>query len=301
MNGIIKKIIIASVFCLIFGIRSSAQAAVLSFEPATATFRPNREIEVRVLLNTESESLNAVEANIAYPTNLLQFIDASDANSALNLWMQRPEEKNGKISFAGVIPGGYKGGKGLLCTLIFKTIKEGSGSIALINKTSVLKNDGNGTEARLVIKKFNFKIQELGDNYPYTGADYQPAYLNDTQPPEIFSPQISRDSGMFEGKWFVAFNTQDKQSGIDHFEVQENRSNKPDYSKWKTVASPYLLEDQNLKSYIFVKAVDKAGNSVLEILPPKYEKKGISAIWLVELGIILFIIFLYYIKKRVDR
>ena len=106
---------------------------------------------------------------------------------------------------------------------------------------------------------------------------------------------------MFEGKWFVVFNTQDKQSGIDHFEVQENRGAKPDYTKWKTAVSPYLLEDQDLKSYIFIKAVDKAGNSVLEILPPKYVKKGISAIWLVELGIIIFIIFLYYIKKRADR
>jgi hypothetical protein len=301
MKGIIKKIIIAGVFCLICGLGPAAQAAVLSFEPATATFKINQEIQVKVLLNTEDEILNAVEANIIYSDNLLQFVDVSDANSVLNLWPQRPKNIDGEISFAGIIPGGYKGGAGLLATLMFKTIKEGDGSIAIINKTSVLKNDGNGTEAQLMVQNLDFKIQELGDNYTYTGAGYKPAYQSDTLPPENFTPQISRDSSVFEGKWFVVYNTQDKQSGIDHFEVQENRSAKSDYSKWKTAVSPYLLEDQNLKSYIFVKAVDKAGNSKLEILPPKYEKKKIGAIWLVELGIILFIIFLYYIKKKVDR
>ena len=37
---------------------------------------------------------------------------------------------------------------------------------------------------------------------------------------------------------------------------------------WKVAKSPYLLEDQGLSSFIFVKAVDKAGNERTEKLEP---------------------------------
>src|SRR5207247_2300689 len=99
----------------------------------------------------------------------------------------------------------------------------------------------------------------------------------DTVPPEPFEPQISRNPNIFNGKYFLSFAAQDKGSGIDHYEVCEDIGyriqdlgkiiarflNIKSYSLnscFVTAESPYQLQDQTLKSVIFVKAIDKAGN-----------------------------------------
>ncbi len=68
----------------------------------------------------------------------------------------------------------------------------------------------------------------------------------------------------------MTFATQDKQSGIDHYEIQESRSSKIDAGKWKTAESPYLLIDQELHSFIYVLAIDRQGNErVIKVFPRK--------------------------------
>jgi len=89
----------------------------------------------------------------------------------------------------------------------------------------------------------------------------------DTTKPEVFKPEIGKDSSVFEGKYFLSFSTNDKLSGIDHYELMETRNKKQE--TWKRAKSPYVLEDQSLRSKIFVKAVDKAGNEqISKISPP---------------------------------
>lgn len=92
----------------------------------------------------------------------------------------------------------------------------------------------------------------------------------DATPPEEFTPEVSQDSTVFEGKYFLSFSTTDKTSGVDHYEILETRNQKIENGTWKVGGSPYLLGDQSLQSKILVKAVDKAGNErIAEILPLK--------------------------------
>jgi len=113
----------------------------------------------------------------------------------------------------------------------------------------------------------------------------------DATPPEEFQPQIVE----IEGKKYLVFVSQDKTSGIDYDEVKEGKGD------FKKAISPYLLEDQSLRSKISVRAVDKAGNErIAEILPPfKITWKDVIILFgiLIGIGIILWVIRRYFIKR----
>lgn len=69
--------------------------------------------------------------------------------------------------------------------------------------------------------------------------------------------------------YFFLFVAQDKGSGIDYYLIKESAGfifSK--FSPWKKVDSPYILQDQNLQSYIYLKAVDRSGNTRLVFLKP---------------------------------
>jgi len=122
----------------------------------------------------------------------------------------------------------------------------------------------------------------------------------DSTPPEDFKPKIGRDPAVFEGKYFLSFATTDKTSGIDHYEVLEQKRTL--VRGEKAAESPYLLKDQSLKSKILVKAVDKAGNErISEIIPPKkpfpYE---IVILILIGAGIIWWLIH-KFTQKRTQK
>jgi len=128
-------------------------------------------------------------------------------------------------------------------------------------------------------------------------------------------PEVSRDPNIFDGKWFLVFATQDKGSGIDHYEVLERRElkiQKLGFSKekslhskfyilnpWRVAESPYLLKDQELKSYIYVKAIDKAGNERVATLSPRNLLKWYEIWWL--WGIIIIGIIIIYAVWRILR
>ncbi|KPJ56320.1 hypothetical protein AMJ49_05145, partial [Parcubacteria bacterium DG_74_2] len=82
----------------------------------------------------------------------------------------------------------------------------------------------------------------------------------------------------------------DKMSGIDRYEIlEEPRISFLGTTKkiWKLGESPYLLEDQSLRSKISVKAIDKAGNErIVKIIPPyKISWKDIVIVLLILIGI----------------
>jgi hypothetical protein len=63
---------------------------------------------------------------------------------------------------------------------------------------------------------------------------------------------------LFDGAHVLVFATQDKGSGMSHYEVREG------YFGWFTKAeSPYQLRDQELRKKVYIKAVDNHGNERL--------------------------------------
>jgi len=129
-----------------------ADAATLYFLPSAGVSVDTDSFVVEVRLDTEGESVNALEWSVVYPAQEVGISDIFDGGSLFSLWPQRPEAKDGRIDFVAGAPGGFKG-DGKLFSIILKPKSRGeavfSGKIALGWDTSskILLNDGLGTEA----------------------------------------------------------------------------------------------------------------------------------------------------------
>jgi len=259
--GRIKILIILLVLFCVFPI--IGQAAEINLSLKDKEIKLNQQFEVLVSLDTQDESINAIEGKLLYPDKLLELKEIKNANSIINFWVEKPHmELNGVIVFSGITPGGYKGENGLIFSLIFESQNAGNGNLE-ISDTKVLLNDGEGTRTNLSLVPLGIFISE-------EISQDQISYAKDDEKPESFAPEVSSVFDIFEGKEFLVFITQDKGSGIDHYEIKETRQRfLTMFSDWIPAESPYILQDQELSSYIFVKAVDKFGNKRIEKITPQ--------------------------------
>jgi hypothetical protein len=282
-------IAVLGVFVLFYA--TSVFAAEIYFKTDSTTIRPGDLLEVLVLLNTEKENINAVEGTVLFPDDILKLENINEANSILTFWSEKPKIYDGnKIKFAGITPGGYQEEKGLLFSITFQAKKEGAGLIE-IKDSRVLLNDGQGTPTNLKTFDLQFSIsKEAPISQPPISE------IKDTEPPEDFKPEIAQNPEMFDGKYFLVFATQDKKSGIDYYAVYESRRKRPQIDKkdWQIVESPYVLKDQKLRSFIYVKAVDKAGNGRIAMIEPRYPLRWYENWWV---WVIIVIILVYIWRK----
>jgi len=160
--------------------------------------------------------------------------------------------------------------------------------VRFLDSSQVLLNDGLGTPAELITKEAIFTI--FPEKREVSEDQWRKELEKDDIPPESFEIIISQDPFLFEGKYFIVFQTQDKQTGIDYYEVKEGKRD------WQRAESPYLLEDQSLKSIIKVKAVDKAGNERMAEITPPYKVTWKDIIpWIIL--VIIFGLVIWWLSK----
>jgi hypothetical protein len=257
---IVYAFFLGAVFVLI----SPVHAAEL-FVNSTSTNEElglNQEWKAEVFINSNAENINAVEGKLLFPANLLEVKEISDGDSVINLWLEKPQlSADGQIDFSGITPNGFDVAQGLVFSVIFSAKQAGSGALAF-SQTRVLLNDGAGTAATLATSSLSFII---------SSSSPAPALqtVKDIYPPEEFLPQVSHDPNIFNGQWFLVFATQDKGSGVAGYEVKETKNKNVKSGHWLKAESPYLLQDQQLGSYIYVRATDQAGNSRIETILPR--------------------------------
>ena len=287
------------VSCCLLLVATSVFATVISFDSKTTQAQVDKNFEVTLFVNTEQENINAFEGKIIFPNDLLDLKEIRDGNTIVNFWVERPhkeqgtgDKKQGEIAFSGITPGGYEGEKGLLFSAVFRALREGDGVLE-VKDVKALLNDGKGTPARLSLSPFKFIVSKED---PLVPGLLIPA-PEDIEPPESFKPEIARDSTIFDGKWFLVFATQDKSSGIDHYEVKESRQKIFTlFQKWVPAESPYILSDQELRSFVFVKAVDKDGNTRVVKIPPQNPLKWYER-WEIWIIIVLGLVIAYAVYK----
>jgi hypothetical protein len=208
------------------------------------------------------EEINAIDGELTFDTEMLNVQEVSTGGSIFNIWARTPvfSNESGKIMFAGGSPNGIKE-DGLVFKIIFTAKKEGVANFSVSPSTTLYLNDGLGTSSRPIISNGELAIQEISTMASSTDS-WQEVLVNDKLGPTNLSLLVGRDPFVFEGKYFLTITAQDEQSGLDHFEVKEgNRA-------FVRTESPYILQDQSLRSTIMVMAVDRAGNvSVAKIDP----------------------------------
>ena len=85
---LLKTILGLTILVGIFGITHLADASIISANPQDKVFATGETFLVEIHLNSEKEIINAVEATITYPTNLLEVVKISKGGSFLSLWAQ---------------------------------------------------------------------------------------------------------------------------------------------------------------------------------------------------------------------
>ena len=115
---------------------------------------------------------------------------------------------------------------------------------------------------------YYFSLAEsLGGNIWSAPVRYR--VMQDATPPEPFEVSIGRDERSAGGQHFLTFSAQDQASGIDHYEVSERRWRFLGRDQWQRRESPFILADQERKSMIKVRAVDRAGNERIVTVAPQ--------------------------------
>jgi hypothetical protein len=252
---------------------TSVFAMTMSFEPPSLESQQPAAFSTTLVLNTEGQSVNAVDGTLLIAEELGSDITVSDSGSIVTYWVMRPtyDPATRSVKFSGTIPGGFSGQAGILFSVIMPP-HQGSAveNAVVVAEANSYLNDGLGTQAKVSTKQFALSNLETEPVDPQiAGQLYVDPNKPDNVPPESFSPQLAQDERVFGGAWFINFATTDKQSGISHYEVQETRSGRLDAGNWQRAESPYQLQDQELHSYIYVVAVDRQGNERMIKVSPR--------------------------------
>lgn len=280
----------------------TAQAASLYMDPAFANLSRGDAVAVSVRLDTneaEEECINAVDGVITYSENIVP-VDISTGDSIFSIWVEQPKIDTEKrtITFAGGIPNGYCGRipgdprlTNTLVTLVFRSpgfsvgaagsSATSSAKIEFAQETTAYLNDGFGTKAPLALYGTNIDLSKTAG--AVLQDPWREAVIADNIPPGDFSIALFKDTVAFNKNYFISFNANDKQTGIDQYLVMEeplSKIAKFDWGRadapWVVARSPYELEDQSLNSIIRVKAIDKAGNEYIATLIPEENLRTIS-------------------------
>ncbi len=298
----IKFITFAAIVSFLFFNVACTLAAEVSVKSSNSEVKKGDVFMASIFLSTATgESINAVEGKIIFPSDILSLKKVSDGSTIMNFWTERPHQVNpGEVGFGGLIPGGYQGNKGFIFSIVFQAKKTGRAPIQ-VQGIRALRNDGLGSEAPVKTLAYTVVISK---QIAIQATPMPEVQITDNNAPEVFQPKVVKDPGIFNGKWFLAFATQDKGSGISSFQVKEVRQKLLALiTPWTVTESPYVLKDQNLKSFIYVKATDQNGNERVEIILPAnplpwygYYESWFMAIALLLLGSITY--FLWKLTKR---
>lgn len=235
---------------------TSISAAILKIETDVKTLRVGDVFSVEIIVDTESQTVNALETNIVFPSELLEFVASDEGESVLNLWIEKPNYNGvNTISFSGIAPGGFMHDHVPVLALTFKVIKEGQANIESVDSLLLL-HDGFGTPGQVMNQNLHISV--------VSGAPNIVAYTVDDEIPESFVPEIIQDPDLFGGRYVLIFATVDKGSGLDYFAVKEGW-----FGRYHQTESPYEVVYQGLDTKIYIKAVDKMGNERIEIFYPQ--------------------------------
>lgn len=243
------------------------------------------EFVVEVFVSSEQPA-NVISGEVNFDPEVFDLKRIITGSSIVSFWIEKPSERqSGVISFSGMVAGGFSASQAKLLGLSLVP-KIATTSTLTITEPVLLAHDGLGTDLRPGVLSFTLTSKEAVEEDRET--------LSDTEPPESFTPTVVKRDDWQDGKAVLVFDTTDKDSGVDAYYIKElSYSWLAPFSTWRLVNSPYELKDQSLRSFVYLKAEDKAGNSRLVVLEP-VEVRDNYLFWLV---LILLLVTIVLLKK----
>jgi len=164
----VKKINLGklSIFGIVLTIASLAfpifvLAADLYLSPATGSYSVDQIFPIDVYVSSTDQAINAVSGAISFSPNKLEVVSLSKNGSIFNLWVLEPVFSNniGIITLEGItLNPGFTGSTGKIIRINFRA-KESGISLLAFSSSSVLANDGKGTNVLASIGSGNYTIK----------------------------------------------------------------------------------------------------------------------------------------------
>lgn len=273
---------------MLFLIAHSAFAAKIIVH-IPKTIQPEVSFPVDILLDPEGASVNTFSAQLTIP-NGMDLNGTVDRDSIITLWIKKPGSTGGGQTreISGIITGGFSG---LIDPFAPKKLHPGNiirlmmvrhgttTSMVGLDQIHLYQDDGLATEIPVTIE--TVAVTPESENV----VDYEL--------PEPFIPQLIRESLIDDARMTLVFDTKDKLSGMDHFEIKEGESS------WQIAQSPYVFDHARIKYPLLVKAVDRSGNArvvtVVPVIDETAEPRGIA--YLAIIGIVLAVLLIMYMRK----
>ena len=127
----------------------AVSSASIFVGPVSGTFTVGSTFTVSVYVNTGGQPINAIEANLSFPTDKLQVVSPTAGKSLIQIWVNQPTYSNesGNLKFRGTIPSpGINTESGLISTVTFRVKSTGMAILKVLDTSRVLLNDGRGTD-----------------------------------------------------------------------------------------------------------------------------------------------------------
>lgn len=141
-----KKFLLAPLLAIGFLFAGRASAATLDafFIPSSAVV--GTTVTLTVTVNTEGVGVNAAQATLQYPKDLLEVTQIDTGGSVFNFWLEGPSYSNetGRIFFTGGSTNGFNGSALSVVRVQVKILKEGVANISFVDG-AVLASDGVGS------------------------------------------------------------------------------------------------------------------------------------------------------------
>lgn len=157
------KFYLAAIALCALLIPNNVHAAYFFADSESNSFHFENEYTVNIELNSENKAVNAVTGFIFFENKNVDIVHIDTAKSVLDLWTVKPIMVNNSVHFEGLILNpGYNGTSGHIFSLKFRTKKMGDESL-VFSGTSILANDGKGTNVLTKNKNFSFSISPVKD------------------------------------------------------------------------------------------------------------------------------------------
>ncbi|MDO8558517.1 MAG: hypothetical protein Q7S09_05040 [bacterium] len=138
-----------------------ANASALFFNPQDGIeVEEGESIVVEARLDTEGNSINAIDALMHFSPQAFEVADVSRGDSAITLWITEPliDNANGTVRFMGGIPLGASFTSGLIAKITLQARAVGESMLGWDRASQILLNDGRGTKDELEVLETSAKV-----------------------------------------------------------------------------------------------------------------------------------------------
>lgn len=165
-------------FLFIFFVSTKlVHAASFSLSPSGGKYEVGSTFNVTILINTEGQNINAVEASLSFPPDKLQLVSPSAGNSIIGIYTIPPRVNNqiGRVDVAGGILGGFNAQSGQIATVTFRVKAVGTAVLRFLDNSKILLNDGQGTNALNNTGSATYELNLPAPNGPLVVSESHPS------------------------------------------------------------------------------------------------------------------------------